>query len=108
MRSSTLRTSWKRPAMLRTLMEPRVVRRELRGAIGLVWKRVRKAVQKDVRKAAVRVAVKAVARAAARVAVRVVDGAGGMGAIVRGVDARRCLRGVGRDAQMDVQRLARR
>jgi hypothetical protein len=89
-------------------MEPRVARRELRGAIGLVWKRVRrvvrKAVQKGVRKAAVRVVVRAVAKAVARVA----DGGGEKGAIVRGVDARRCLRVAVRVVQMDGQRLARR
>jgi hypothetical protein len=84
-------------------MELRAARRERRGAIGLGWKLVRKAVR--------RVA----ARAAARVVqARVGDGGGGMGAIVRGVDARRCLRVVvrvvekfaARDVRMDVRRLA--
>ena len=40
MRSFTLRTSWKRPATLRTLMARPVVRRVLRGAIGLAAKGV--------------------------------------------------------------------
>jgi Mg-chelatase subunit ChlD len=77
-------------------MELRVVRRERRGVIGLGRKRVVRGLQKDVRKD-VRKAV-----------VKVVDAGGGMGAIGRGVDARRCLRVVVRDAQRDGQRLARR
>lgn len=88
MRFSTLRTSWKRPAMPRTSMELRAARRELREATGL--------------------GRRAVVRAVVRAAAKAVDGGGGMGAIVRAVDARRCLRDVARAAVRDVRRLAER
>jgi hypothetical protein len=68
MRSFTLRTSWKRPETLRTLMAQRAAASVRRGASGLV------------------------ARGVARVAVKAVDAGGGMGAIGIAGAVRRCRR----------------
>ena len=84
MRSSTLRTSWKKPETLRILMarRRRVAAIVHLGRSGLVWKVVLREALKD--------AARVVRKDARKDAAKVVDVAGGMGGIGIVETVRRC------------------